>query len=177
LAHPGPTERLMAQTNEWASIVGSTTTLAAGDTFGVAAKNNAPGARDPAVSWIDSRGNLWLYGGETPDIEPRVTGMGQEAGLLPVYGIRGHSDVGNTQGGLCSAVSWMDIAGNLWLLAEQSVSRASQLQPSHGMSNSPLRAVIDIESRRARSSSAFFLVCSQPQARRRARRSARHEIL
>ena len=32
-------------------------------TLGVAAASNVPGARNSAVSWIDSSGNLWLFGG------------------------------------------------------------------------------------------------------------------
>ena len=32
-------------------------------TLGVAAAGNVPGGRSGAVSWIDSNGNLWLFGG------------------------------------------------------------------------------------------------------------------
>ncbi len=33
-------------------------------TLGVAAATNTPGARSGAVSWMDSSGNLWLFGGD-----------------------------------------------------------------------------------------------------------------
>lgn len=33
-------------------------------TMGVAAATNTPGARSGAVSWMDSSGNLWLFGGD-----------------------------------------------------------------------------------------------------------------
>src|SRR5205823_8268010 len=32
-------------------------------TQGVAAPSNTPGSRNGSVSWIDSSGNLWLFGG------------------------------------------------------------------------------------------------------------------
>jgi Galactose oxidase, central domain len=34
-------------------------------TLGVAAAANTPGGRDGATTWIDSSGNLWLFGGES----------------------------------------------------------------------------------------------------------------
>jgi hypothetical protein len=36
-------------------------------TEGTAAPNNVPGARGGAVSWSDSAGNLWLFGGTDND--------------------------------------------------------------------------------------------------------------
>jgi hypothetical protein len=33
-------------------------------TKGIASPDNVPGARDAAISWIDSYDNLWLFGGE-----------------------------------------------------------------------------------------------------------------
>ena len=32
-------------------------------TKGVPAAANVPGARDESISWTDSTGNLWLFGG------------------------------------------------------------------------------------------------------------------
>ena len=32
-------------------------------TQGIAAASNVPGGRENAVSWTDSKGNLWLFGG------------------------------------------------------------------------------------------------------------------
>jgi N-acetylneuraminic acid mutarotase len=59
-------------TNEWAWIGGSTTFSCSSSTcnppgvygtLGVAAAANIPGGRDGAVTWTDSTGNLWLFGG------------------------------------------------------------------------------------------------------------------
>ena len=51
--------------NEWAWMSGSSTAGAAGvyGALGVASASNVPGARNNAVSWTDSSGNLWLFGG------------------------------------------------------------------------------------------------------------------
>ena len=51
--------------NEWTWVSGSNTVNQAGvyGTKGVAASSNVPGAREAAVSWIDSSGKLWLFGG------------------------------------------------------------------------------------------------------------------
>jgi N-acetylneuraminic acid mutarotase len=51
---------------QWTWVSGSNTAGATGS-YGVLntpASSNVPGARDGAISWIDSSGNLWLFGGE-----------------------------------------------------------------------------------------------------------------
>jgi Kelch motif/Galactose oxidase, central domain len=50
----------------WTWVAGSktTNTLVDWGTQGVAAANNQPGGRFASVSWIDSAGHLWLFGGE-----------------------------------------------------------------------------------------------------------------
>ena len=56
-------------TNLWAWMSGSKTVGSNGGqpgvygTLGVAAAGNVPGGRNSAVSWTDSKGNLWLFGG------------------------------------------------------------------------------------------------------------------
>jgi N-acetylneuraminic acid mutarotase len=51
---------------EWTWVSGSNAAGQAGTygTLQMPASGNVPGARDTAVSWIDSSGNLWLFGGE-----------------------------------------------------------------------------------------------------------------
>ena len=44
-------------------------------TQGVAAASNVPGARDSAVSWVDSSGNLWLFGGSGYDSTGALVGL------------------------------------------------------------------------------------------------------
>ncbi len=55
-------------------------------TLGVPEAGNHPGGRSPAAHWIDSSGNLWLYGGEAFDfpgsVIPGLPGFG-----LPSFGV------------------------------------------------------------------------------------------
>jgi hypothetical protein len=52
-------------TNEWTWVSGSQTVDAVGvyGAEGVPAPANMPGSRNGTVSWSDSSGNLWLFGG------------------------------------------------------------------------------------------------------------------
>jgi len=103
-------------------------------TKGVAAPGNQPGARDSAVTWTDSVGNLWLFGGYGNDMTGQPQGPlndlwryspstnlwtwmsgSNTQGAAGVYGSLGTAAAGNTPGGRYSALSWTDGAGNLWL--------------------------------------------------------------
>ena len=55
--------------NLWTWVSGSNTYLQKGiyGTKGTAASSNIPGARNSAVSWLDSSGKLWLFGGDGYD--------------------------------------------------------------------------------------------------------------
>ena len=102
-------------------------------TPGVGAAANAPGARSGAVTWTDSSGMLWLFGGYGYD---GATGNGYLSDLwkydpatgnwtwvkgssianqLGVYGTQGVADAANMPGGHSEAVSWTDSSGALWL--------------------------------------------------------------
>ena len=52
-------------TNQWTWMSGSNTTGQTGvyGTKGVPDAANVPGARDASISWTDSYGNMWLFGG------------------------------------------------------------------------------------------------------------------
>jgi hypothetical protein len=92
---------------------------------------NVPGGRWGAVSWIDSSGNMWLFGGSGYDGDGifgslndlwRWDGtdwswMSGSASINEngVYGIKGTPDPSNVPGGRYSAVSWTDTSGNFWL--------------------------------------------------------------
>ena len=129
----------IAQTNEWAWMGGSFTAGSFGvyGTMGTAAPGNAPGDRDQALSWTDSKGNLWLFGGDGVDSAGNYgdlndlwefnpssnewTWMGGSStlpsGLVGpgVYGTLGTPAAGNIPPGRAGAVSWTDPKGNLWL--------------------------------------------------------------
>lgn len=106
-------------------------------TLGVAAVGNLPGGRESAVTWIDSNGDRWLFGGDGFDsvgnegdlndlwkFNPAnkewtwVSGtnsVGSNGGVSGVYGTLGVATAGNTPGGRAAAVSWIDSNGTLWL--------------------------------------------------------------
>jgi hypothetical protein len=132
----GVSSRLAAQANEWTWMGGSNLTTQPGvyGTLGVPAAGNVPGARTQAVSWTDSSGNVWLFGGSshianrgsigdlndlwkyTPATGEWTWMSGSNTGDQPgVYGTLGVPAATNVPGARDSAVSWTDANGNLWL--------------------------------------------------------------
>jgi N-acetylneuraminic acid mutarotase len=133
-------------TNEWAWMGGGSTSGSYGvelyesgvyGTLGAPATGNVPGGRCGAVSWTDSKGNLWLFGGEGYDsagtygflndlwefnpttnqwawMSGSIT-VGEYSGQPGVYGSWMSPAAGNIPGGRGSAVSWIDSKNNLWL--------------------------------------------------------------
>jgi N-acetylneuraminic acid mutarotase len=124
----------------WMWVSGSSSANAKGvyGTRGIAAANNIPGARGSndigaAISWADSSGNLWLFGGGGYDstgtlgflndlweFNPTVktwtwvTGS-STAGAVGVYGTQGVAAVNNVPGARGFSTSWTDNNGNFWL--------------------------------------------------------------
>jgi hypothetical protein len=100
-------------------------------TEGTAAASNVPGARSGAVSWTDSSGNFWLFGGaglDSADNSGRLNdlwkyGAGQWTwvggsnvnGQLGTYGSVGMGGPSNIPGARTLGVSWTDASGNFWL--------------------------------------------------------------
>jgi len=107
-------------------------------TQGVAAPADVPGARESANTWIDSAGNLWLFGGEGWDSQGNFeilndlwkfapsTGLwtwvgGSNVVNAPgVYGTQGVSAAGNVPGARQWASSWTDASGSFWLFGGNS---------------------------------------------------------
>jgi N-acetylneuraminic acid mutarotase len=105
-------------------------------TLGLYAAGNVPSGRDSAMSWVDSNGNFWLFGGEGYDstgtsgdlndlweFSPTlgqwrwvsgssILGTATEAGI---YGTEGTYAAANVPAARLSAVSWSDPGGDLWL--------------------------------------------------------------
>jgi hypothetical protein len=121
-----------------ASVYGGPVTLGVYGTQGVASANNIPGSRESAVSWTDSSGNLWLFGGSgytsattggmfndlwefsTSTKEWTWVSGNNTVNAKGVYGAIGVASAGNTPGargsnGGGNTVSWEDGSGNLWL--------------------------------------------------------------
>jgi N-acetylneuraminic acid mutarotase len=134
-------------TNEWTWIGGSAGSVSGAyvlrvyGTLGTPAAGNLPGARSGSASWIDSNGDLWLFGGygydsngvlgELNDLwryDPPTNlwtwmgGSNQEVlsfyssyGQPGVYGTLGEFAPGNIPGSRYNAASWIDTSGNFWL--------------------------------------------------------------
>lgn len=130
---------------QWTWISGSNLVNQSGayGTQGVPAPGNAPGARYSAVSWTDSSGNLWLFGG---------TGNGStgQSGFLNdlwkysngqwtwasgsalayqsgIYGAQGTASTNNIPGGRQNTLSWTDSSGNLWLFGGNAIDSAGSV--------------------------------------------------
>ncbi|MGD0548449.1 MAG: kelch repeat-containing protein, partial [Terracidiphilus sp.] len=114
-------------------------------TLGMPAAGNIPGARDSAATWTDSKGNLWLFGGEGVDdngkfgqlndlweLNPTTQQWAWMGGssTLPAscagsatvacgqpgtYGTLGSPAAANGPGGRSNASYWTDNDGNFWL--------------------------------------------------------------
>ena len=128
---------------QWAWMGGSNSTTQ-GDsgvygTLGTGASSNFPGSREGPVSWTDSRGRLWLFGGYGTDssgtsgwlndlweFDPANhtwtwmdgnPSVGSNGGQPPVYGGLGVGGVGANPGARSPAATWTDSCGNFWLFA------------------------------------------------------------
>jgi N-acetylneuraminic acid mutarotase len=112
---------------------------------GVTSDRNIPGPRHDAVSWIDSKGYLWLFGGRGYN-EVRAPGSlndlwkfdgknwtwisgDKSENRNADYGTKGIANKSNKPGGRYSCVSWIDSDDNLWLFggAGYTEVRTSQL--------------------------------------------------
>jgi hypothetical protein len=127
-------------TNEWAWMGGSSQLNQSGiyGNEGTPAAGNIPGSRSSMVSWTDTSGDLWLFGGQgydsnaTPgdfndlwEFNPSTNEWawidGSSTVSAPVYvppGVYGTLGVpapGNTPGGRQNASGWIDQSGNFWL--------------------------------------------------------------
>ncbi len=125
-------------TQEWTWAGGAETTGAAAvyGILGNASGGNLPGARDSAVSWTDSSGNFWLFGGEgfdskgsfnllndlwefnTATKEWAWIGGSNTVGAPGVYGSQGIASSGSIPGARDGAMSWAS-GGSLWLFGGQ----------------------------------------------------------
>jgi N-acetylneuraminic acid mutarotase len=140
---------LNTPTNQWTWMGGSSTMICSNNVYGqpgmygtqgTPAAGNTPGGRENAVSWTDSSGHIWLFGGlgydangnygylnDLWEFNPSTNqwawmGGGSSTGLINgvppetgVYGTLGTPAAGNIPGGRENAVSWTDIGGHLWL--------------------------------------------------------------
>lgn len=121
-------------TNTWTWVKGPNETGVAG-VYGIQGQDgleNNPGARSEGVSWTDSDGFLWLFGGTNfNDLWRYNTSTGNwtwmKGSSLPnqsgEYGIVGIPAAGNTPAVRNNSAAWRDASGHLWLFGGRSVHR------------------------------------------------------
>jgi N-acetylneuraminic acid mutarotase len=131
--------------NEWAWMSGANVPNQSGTygTLGTAAAANVPGIRNfGPISWTDTSGNLWLFGGngfdsagttgDLNDLWKYNIASGQwtwvsGSNLVSqngTYGTLKTPAAGNVPGARDSSVSWIDASGNLWLFGGQGFDSA-----------------------------------------------------
>jgi N-acetylneuraminic acid mutarotase len=101
-------------------------------TLGVPDPSNMPGARDHAVVWVNSSGDVWLFGGigygessttagSLSDLwsysKGQWTWMGgpKVTNQKGIYGALGVAATNNVPGARFASYNWIDASGNLWL--------------------------------------------------------------
>lgn len=121
-------------TNMWTWVKGDKAIDKTGvyGTKGTAGANNKPGARYGSLTWTDSEGNLWLFGGYGYDgsalgmlndlwkYDPSINKWTWVNGdntieQKSVYGTKGISASTNKPGARYVSTSWKDADDNLWL--------------------------------------------------------------
>jgi hypothetical protein len=119
--------------NEWTWVKGPNTVSNSGiyGTRGVAAANNNPGGRQLPITWTDTDGNLWLFGGYGFDSAGTFlpmndvwkysasqwtwAGSSSLGGQKGTYGTMGVPAADNIPGARSESVSWTDSSGAVWL--------------------------------------------------------------
>lgn len=126
---------LFSQVNQWAWLSGGNTVGENGvyGTKGTASPNNRPGGRNAAIKWMDTSGNLWLFGGTGHDVNGYLGNLNDlwkynpttnlwtwvsgdnSIGQMAVYGAKGVASATNKPGSRYTSLSWTDNSGRLWL--------------------------------------------------------------
>lgn len=122
-------------TAQWTWMSGDKTVVRDGvyGPKGTANYTNKPGGRYGSISWTDSSGNLWLFGGlgnagfntnvhfndlwKYAPLTSQWTWISGDstADQSGVYGIKGTAASTNKPGSRSRSLNWTDVTGNLWL--------------------------------------------------------------
>ena len=106
-----------------------------------AASANKPGARWGSVSWIDSSGILWLFGGSGYDSVVNENGYLDDLWkfdganwtwvsgdkIINQSGVYGNATSWNKPGSRAGSISWIDKSGNLWFFGGLGYDSAGHL--------------------------------------------------
>ena len=155
---------------EWMWVGGCSTSpcnkLGIYGTEGTAASANVPGGRSASVSWVDSDGNLWLFGGDGYDSMGQnyllndlweyspstkqwtwVSGNNLVNGTAN-YGALGVAAATNVPGARQNAVSWKDNNGNFWAVRRRGIRPQRRLrQPQRFMGVQSIQQRMDMDER------------------------------
>jgi hypothetical protein len=123
------------QSNEWTWVTGDSGTYNLQAVYGqkgIRAPGNTPGERDSPLSWTDSTGNFWLFGGNS-DLTPNANDLWEynigsglwawvggdssvsDYGGNAVFGVEGQGRSTATPGGRIFSMQWEDAKYNFWL--------------------------------------------------------------
>jgi galactose oxidase-like protein len=121
---------------EWTWVTGSSTAGQNGSygTTGKAGPTNTPGARFNGVSWADTSGDFWIFGGAGLDSSSATVGElndlwefstvskewtwqggSNSADQIGDYGTQGTAAASNVPGARSDQFSWTDPSGNFWM--------------------------------------------------------------
>jgi hypothetical protein len=136
-------------TGLWTWVGGSNTAANAGSygILGVPAAGNLPPARTDAISWVDSAGVFWLFGGaqlksdgsylavfnDLWSYNPTTAlwtwvGGASTPNAAGVYGTQGTAAAGNVPGARMGGSAWQDGSGNVWLFGGLGLGSAGLTQ-------------------------------------------------
>jgi len=140
---------LQPATAQWTWVGGSSTAANAGSygSLGVPAAGNLPPARTDAISWVDSAGVFWMFGGAQLKSDGSylavfndlwsynpATGLWTWVGgastpdATGVYGTQGTAAASNIPGARMGGSVWQDGSGNVWLFGGLGLGSAGLTQ-------------------------------------------------
>jgi N-acetylneuraminic acid mutarotase len=139
--------RYQPATGQWTWMAGPNMAGGAGNygTQGVAAASNVPPARAYPLTWVDNAGVLWLFGGAQYDssgvsavfddlwsYDPTTNlwtwvGGSNTPNAMGSYGTQGSAASANVPGARAAAATWVDAAGNLWLMGGYGLDRQNSV--------------------------------------------------
>ena len=156
-------------TGLWTWVGGSNTAANAGSygTLGVAAASNLPPARTVPISWMDSAGVFWLFGGAQLNSNGSylavfndlwsynpTTGLWTWVGgsstpnAAGVYGTQGIAATSNVPGARLGGSVWLDAGGNVWLFGGLGLGQSGLTQEYNDLwEYSPASGAVDLDRR------------------------------